>query len=276
MNISEPFIRHPIATALLAGGIIGYSLLPVAALPSVDFPTITATATLPGASPDIMASSVAQPLKRQFADLPSVNQITSTSVQGTTSITLQFDLSRNIDGAASDVQAAINAASGLLPKQLPNPPTYKKVNPADQPVLILGLTSDVMTLHQLDQYADLNLAQRISMLPDVGQVVIFGEQNYAPTIQLNPTELASRGVSLDDVANAISTNTVQLPLGSLQGRQQAHQIGANSQLLRVNQLSRVIIAYRNGAPVCVREVGRVVDGSDTPLQLDWSTTTSAR
>jgi multidrug efflux pump subunit AcrB len=274
MNISEPFIRRPVATtllmaALLVAGIVGYNLLPVAALPSVDFPTVAVSASLPGASPDIMASSVAQPLERQFADLPGVNQITSSNVQGTTSITLVFDLSRNIDGAAADVQAAINAASGLLPKQLPNPPTYKKVNPADQPVLILGLTSDLMTLHQLDQYADLNLAQRISMLPDVGQVVIFGQQKYALTIQLNPAALASRGIGMDDVATAVSNNTVELPVGTLQGSQQAWQIGANSQLLQVNQLSKVIVAYRNGAPVRIRDLGRVVEGSDAPLQLDW-------
>jgi hydrophobe/amphiphile efflux-1 (HAE1) family protein len=274
MNISEPFIRRPVATALLmaallVAGIVGYNLLPVAALPSVDFPTVAVSASLPGASPEIMASAVAQPLERQFADLPGVNQITSSNVQGTASITLVFDLSRNIDGAAADVQAAINAASGLLPKQLPNPPTYKKVNPADQPVLILGLTSDLMTLHQLDQYADLNLAQRISMLPDVGQVVIFGQQKYAPTIQLNPAALAARGIGMDDVATAISNNTVELPVGTLQGSQQAWQIGANSQLLQVNQLSKVIVAYRNGAPVRIRDLGRVVEGSDAPLQLDW-------
>jgi multidrug efflux pump subunit AcrB len=212
MNISEPFIRRPVATALLmaallVGGIVGYNLLPVAALPSVDFPTVTVSASLPGASPETMASSVAQPLERQFADLPGVSQITSSNVQGTTSITLVFDLSRNIDGAAADVQAAINAAGGVLPKQLPNPPTYKKVNPADQPVLILGLTSNLMTLHQLDQYADLNLAQRISMLPDVGQIVIFGQQKYAPTIQLNPAALAARGIAMDDVATAVGNNT---------------------------------------------------------------------
>ena len=274
MNISEPFIRRPIATALLmaalfVGGVIGYNLLPVAALPTVDFPTLQVTANLPGASPEIMASSVAQPLERQFADLPAVNQITSTSIQGTTVIALQFDLSRNIDGAASDVQSAINAASGQLPKNLPNPPTYKKVNPADQPVLILGLTSDVMTLHELDQFADLNIAQRISMLPDVGQVVIFGEQKYAPTVQVNPQALASRGLGFDDVANAINNSTVELPIGTLQGPQQAYQIGANSQLLQVNQLDKVIVAYRNGAPVRVGDIGRVVDGSDQPLQLDW-------
>src|SRR5437660_2736418 len=274
MNISEPFIRRPIATALLmaallVGGMIGYSLLPVAALPTVDFPTISVSATLPGASPEIMASSVAQPLERQFATLPGVNQITSSNVQGTSSITLQFDLSRNIDGAASDVQAAINQASGVLPKNLPNPPTYRKVNPADQPILILGLTSDVMTLHELDQYADLNLAQRISMLSGIGQVVIFGQQKYAPTIQVNPTALAARGLGIDDVATAVANSTVELPLGTLQGQQQAYQIGANSQLVQPSALGRVIVAYRNGAPVRVNDIGRVVDGPDVPLQLDW-------
>ena len=274
MNISEPFIRRPIATALLmaallVGGLIGYSLLPVAALPTVDFPTIAVSASLPGASPEIMASSVAQPLERQFATLPGVNQITSTSVQGTTAITLQFDLSRNIDGAASDVQAAINQATGVLPKNLPNPPTYRKVNPADSPILILGLTSDVMTLHELDQYTDLNLAQRISMLPGIGQVVIFGQQKYAPTIQVNPTALAARSLGIDDVANAVANSTVELPLGTLQGQQQAYQIGANSQLVQPSALGQVIVAYRNGAPVRVDDIGRVVGGSDVPLQLDW-------
>jgi len=190
-------------------------------------------------------------------------------VQGTTSITLQFDLSRNIDGAASDVQAAINQASGVLPKNLPNPPTYRKVNPADQPILILGLTSDVMTLHELDQYADLNLAQRISMLSGIGQVVIFGQQKYAPTIQVNPTALAARGLGIDDVATAVTNSTVELPLGTLQGQQQAYQIGANSQLVQPSALGQVIVAYRNGAPVRVNDIGRVVDGSDVPLQLDW-------
>jgi hydrophobe/amphiphile efflux-1 (HAE1) family protein len=274
MNISEPFIRRPIATALLmaallVSGIIGYSLLPVAALPTVEFPTISVTASLPGASPEIMAASVAQPLERQFATLPGISEITSTNIEGVSIITLQFELSRNIDGAAADVQAAINAAGGLLPKQLPNPPTYKKVNPADIPVFILGLTSDVLTLHQLDQYADLNLAQRLSMLPGVGQVVIFGEQKYAPTVQVNPAALAARGIGIDDVATAISNNTVEQPLGTLQGRQQAYQIGANSQLFQTDALSRVIVAYRNGAPVRIQDIGRVVDGSDVPLQLDW-------
>jgi multidrug efflux pump subunit AcrB len=212
MSISEPFIRRPIATALLmaalfVGGIIGYNLLPVAALPNVDFPTISVTTSLPGASPEIMASSVAQPLERQFASLPGISQITSYNIEGSSVITLQFALSRDIDGAAGDVQAAINAASGVLPKELPNPPTYKKVNPAEKPVFILGLTSNVMSLPELDQYADLNLAQRVSMLPGIAQVVIFGEQKYAPTVQLNPTEMAARSIGIDDVATAITNNT---------------------------------------------------------------------
>ena len=186
MNISAPFITRPIATtlimiALLVGGFIGYNLLAVAALPSVDFPTVSISAQLPGADPRTMASAVAQPLERQFAQIPGVNQITSTSVLGTTNITLQFNLNRNVDGTAGDVQQAINAAQGYLPKNLPTPPTYRKVNPADQPVLILGLTSKSMPLTQLDQFADLNVAQQISTLDGIGQVTIFGEQKYAPT-----------------------------------------------------------------------------------------------
>ena len=175
---------------------------------------------------------------------------------------------RQDEATVQSNQAQIDAASGLLPKQLPNPPTYKKVNPADKPVFILGLTSDVMTLHQLNQYADLNIAQRISMLPGVGHVMIFGEQKYAPTIQLNPDAMAARGIGMDDVATAVANDAVELPIGSLQGTQQAYQIGANSQLLNVSQLSKVIIAYRNGVPVRIKDVGRVVDGSDAPLQLD--------
>jgi len=156
-----------------------------------------------------------------------------------------------------------------LPKNLPNPPTYKKVNPADTPILILGLTSDVLTLHEIDQYADLNIAQRISMLPGIGQVVIFGEQKYAPTIQINPMAMAARGIGVDDVATALTNNTLESPLGALQGPQQAYQINANSQLVQPSALAQVIVAYRNGAPVRVSDIGRVVDGSDVPLQLDW-------
>jgi hydrophobe/amphiphile efflux-1 (HAE1) family protein len=274
MNISATFIERPIATtllmtALLVGGIIGYNLLPVAALPTVDFPTISVSASLSGADPETMASSVAQPLERQFADLPGVNQITSTSVLGSTSITLQFDLSRNIDGAAGDVQQAINAAQGYLPKNLPVPPTYKKVNPADQPILILGLTSDSMPLTQLDQYADLNLAQRISTLTGVGQVSIFGEQKFAPTIMVNPLALAARGIGLDEVAAAITGNTANLPVGTLQGPQQSYQIGANGQLFSPQAIAKSVVVYRNGAPVRVGDIAKVTGGVESPLQAAW-------
>ena len=274
MNISAIFVERPIATALLmaallVGGAIGYNLLPVAALPTVDFPTISVSASLPGADPDTMASSVAQPLERQFADLPGVTQITSTSVLGSTSITLQFDLSRNIDGAAGDVQQAINAAQGYLPKNLPNPPSYKKVNPSDQPILILGLTSQTMPLTQLDQYADLNLAQRVSTLTGVGQVSIFGEQKFAPTIMINPLALASRGVGFDDVANAVTSNTADLPVGTLQGPQQSYQIGTNGQIFSPKALAESVVVYRNGAPVRVGDIAKVVSGVESPLQASW-------
>jgi multidrug efflux pump subunit AcrB len=274
MNISAPFIARPIATfllmlALLAAGFVGYNLLPVAALPNVDIPTLNVTASLPGADPETMAASVAQPLERQFADLPGVTQITSINVLGNTQITLQFDLSRSIDGAASDVQAAINAAQGSLPKNLPNPPTYRKVNPADHPVLILGLTSKVLPLTELDQYADLNIAQRISAMPGVGQVLIFGQQKFAPTIMVNPLAVAARGIGLDDIATAIATSTADLPVGSLQGPQQSVQIGTNGQLFNAQDIGRVVVAYRNGAPARLGDIASVTSGSESPLQASW-------
>ncbi len=274
MNISAPFIRRPIATvlimvALFVGGAIGYNLLPIAALPGVDFPTLSVSAQLPGADPNTMASAVAQPLERQFSQIPGVNQITSASVLGSTNITLQFDLSRNIDGAATDVTQAINAAQGYLPKNLPTPPTFKKVNPADQPVLILGLTSDAMPLTQLDQFADLDVSQRISTLPGVGQVVIFGEQKYAPTIMINPLSLAARGIGLDDIASAVTSTTANLPVGTLQGPNQSYQIGTNGQLFLPQQIAKSVVAYRNGAPVRLGDVAKVVAGVDSPLQASW-------
>jgi len=216
-----------------------------------------------------MAASVAQPLERQFASLPGVNQITSTSVLGTTVVTLQFDLSRNIDGAAGDVQGAINAALGNLPKNLPAPPTYRKVNPADQPILILGLTSPSMPLTELDQYADLNIAQRISMLIGVGQVGIFGQQKFAPTIMVNPLVLAARGIGLDEVANAVASNTANLPGGTLQGPRQSYQIGTNGQLFSPEDLAKSVIVYRNGAPVRVGDVATVTISAENPFQASW-------
>nr|CAJ01669.1 fragment, putative acrb/acrd/acrf family protein [Methylocapsa acidiphila] len=216
-----------------------------------------------------MAASVAQPLERQFASLPGVNQITSTSVLGTTVVTLQFDLSRSIDGAAGDVQGAINAALGYLPKNLPTPPTYRKVNPADQPILILGLTSETMPLTELDQYADLNIAQRVSMLIGVGQVGIFGQQKFAPTIMVNPLALAARGVGLDELANSVASNTANLPVGTLQGPRQSYQIGSNGQLFSPRDVANSVIVYRNGAPVRVGDVAKVVIDAESPLQAGW-------
>jgi hydrophobe/amphiphile efflux-1 (HAE1) family protein len=274
MTLSEPFIRRPIATillmaALFAAGLIGYFLLPVSAMPNVEFPTISVTASLPGAAPDVMAAAVAQPLERQFATIPGVTQIVSTSIEGNTNITVQFALSRSLDGAASDIQAAINAASGALPKNLPSPPSYRKVNPADTPVLILGLTSPVLPLYEVNHYADIDLAQQLSTLPGVGQVLIFGQQQFAPTVQLNPAALAARGIGLDQVAAAIAGATAEQPLGTLQGAQQAYQIGANGQIFSPRRFGNVIVAYRNGAPVRLKDLGRAIIGSDTPFVASW-------
>jgi hydrophobe/amphiphile efflux-1 (HAE1) family protein len=274
MNISEVFIRKPIGTALLMAGILvfglaSYQLLPVAALPTVDFPTITVTATLPGASPDTMASSVATPLEQQFAAIPGLGQMTSASGLGTTTITLQFDLDRNIDGAAGDVQTAINAASGLLPKDLPNPPTYKKTNPADRAILIYAVYSDAMPLYRVDDYAYTIMAQKISNISGVSEVDIAGQQQYAVHVQVNPMALASRGIGLEDVHNALNAATLDEPKGNLEGEHQVVTLDTNDQLFNAQAFSDVIVAYRNGAPVRVRDVGRAIDSSQLPLTGAW-------
>src|SRR5262252_5886786 len=222
MSISEPFIRRPIGTSLLMLGVLvfgigSYGLLPVAPLPNVDFPTITVTASYPGASPQTMASAIATPLETQFTSIPALAQMTSLSGIGTMTITLQFDLSRNIDGAAVDVVTAINAASGVLPKDLPNPPTYRKVNPADFPILIYAVHSDAVPAYRLDDYANLVLAQRLSTVPGVGQVSIFGQKLYAARVQVNPAALASRGIGLEEVRSSIVNATVNVPKGSIEG-----------------------------------------------------------
>ncbi|HYM04017.1 MAG TPA: efflux RND transporter permease subunit, partial [Stellaceae bacterium] len=247
MNISRPFILRPIATSLLMMGILvfglaAYALLPVAALPHVDFPTITVTASFPGASPETMASSVATPLEQQFAAIPGLDQMISTSGLGTTTVTLQFSLDRNIDGAAQDVQTAINAAGGLLPKQLPNPPTYRKVNPADRAILIYAVHSDTLPIYKVDDYAELILAQKISAISGVGQVDIAGQQRFAVRVQVNPDALAGRGIGLEDVRNAlVNTNTNQ-PKGNLENRHQALTLDANDQLFDAAAYNDVIIA----------------------------------
>jgi hydrophobe/amphiphile efflux-1 (HAE1) family protein len=274
VSISEVFIRRPIATSLLMAGIlifgiVSYGLLPVSALPTVDFPTITVSASLPGASPDTMAASVATPLEQQFAAIPGLAQMTSTSGLGTTTITLQFDLNRNIDGAAGDVQTAINAASGLLPKDLPSPPTYKKTNPAERAILIYAVWSDALPIYRVDDYAYTILAQKMSVISGVSEVDIAGQQQYAVHVQVNPMALAARGIGLEDVHTALNNATLDEPKGNLEGRNQSYSIDTNDQLFDARSFWNVIVAYRNGAPVKLKDVGDVIDSSQLPRTAAW-------
>ncbi|HWB50221.1 MAG TPA: efflux RND transporter permease subunit [Stellaceae bacterium] len=274
MNISEPFIRRPIATSLLMLGILvfgigAYGLLPIAALPKVDFPTISVSVNYPGASPDTMASAVATPLEQQFAAIPSLSQMTSTSGIGSLSITLQFDLERNIDAAATDVQQAINAATGLLPPDLPSPPTYRKTNPADRAVLIYAVHSDALPIYRVDNYAYTILAQKLSTVPGVSESRIFGQQPYAAHVQINPGALATRGLSFEDVRTALVSSTVDRPKGVLENDQQSFTIDANDQLFNAAQFADVIVAYRNGAPVRVKDLGNVVDDKQNTRIGAW-------
>ena len=236
MNVSEPFIHRPVATSLLMAGIVmmgllGYFLLPISALPPVDFPTIQVTAQYPGASADVMASSVTTPLERQFGQISGLAQMTSQSSFGNTTIILQFNLDRDIDAAAQDVQAAINAASGVLPRAMPNPPTYSKVNPADTPILTLQVTSDTLPLEKVNDLADTVLALKLSQLTGVGLVTIEGNQKPAVRVRINPASLASLGLGLEDVRTALMQNNINAPKGSFDGLRQSYAIGANDQIL---------------------------------------------
>jgi hydrophobic/amphiphilic exporter-1 (mainly G- bacteria), HAE1 family len=274
MSISEPFVRRPIATSLLMGGIflvglVVFPLLPVAPLPQVDFPTISVSATLPGASPETMASSVATPLETQFAQISGLSQMTSTNALGSTSITLQFDLNRNIDAAAQDVQTGIDAAGGQLPKNLPTPPTYKKVNPADSPILLLSVHSDVLPVTTVDDYAENILAQQISQIAGVAQVSIGGQQKPAVRVQVDPTKLAALGLQMEDVANVIIAATVDAPKGSINGPTRSMTIYDNDQLLKAAPWNDVVVAYKNGAAVRIRDIGVAVDGPENRLITAW-------
>lgn len=236
MSISAPFIRRPIATSLLMAaivllGIVGYPLLPVAPLPQVEFPTIQVSVQYPGASPETMASAVATPLERQFAQIPGVSQIVSTSALGNTSIAVQFVLSRSIDAAAQDIQTAINQAGGQLPPDLPSPPLYRKVNPADPPVVIISVQSDILPIEQVDDYADTRLAQQLSQITGVGQVNITGEQKPAIRIRLDPDLVAALGLGLEDVRTVVNNATVDRPKGAFEGPRQAFAVLANDQVL---------------------------------------------
>jgi hydrophobic/amphiphilic exporter-1 (mainly G- bacteria), HAE1 family len=274
VNISRPFIERPVATTLLMAGIfliglVAYPSLPVAPLPQVDFPTIQVSASLPGASPEIMASSVAQPLESQFSLISGVSQMTSTSVLGTSQITLQFDLGRNIDAAAQDVQSAIDAAGGQLPKNLPAPPSYRKVNPADSAILILAVHSDVLPLTEVDNYAETIIAQQISQLPGIAQVSVGGQQKPAVRVQVDPVKLASVGLQLEDVANLISTATVDAPQGAILGHHQNFAIYDNDQILNAAPWNDVVVAYKNGAAIRIRDIGIAVDGPENTQQIAW-------
>ena len=274
MNISAPFIRRPIATALLmvgllVGGLVSYPLLPVAALPNVNYPTLQITAQLPGADPQTMASSVATPLELQFGEIPGLSQMTSASALGYTQITLQFDLNRQIDGAVSDTLSAINAATPYLPVGIPYPPTIRKVNPADTPILVLGLTSDTLPLTTVDAYAENILLQKISQIAGVGLVGIGGQQKPAVRVQLDPEALAARGINLEDVRTALGQANVDLAKGTLNSPRQTYTLNTNDQLLNANDYANLVIAYRNGAPVRIRDVGRAVSAPENDLIAGW-------
>jgi hydrophobic/amphiphilic exporter-1 (mainly G- bacteria), HAE1 family len=274
VNISARFIERPIATSLLMAGIfligvVAFPLLPVAPLPQVDFPTIQVTASLPGASPETMASSVAQPLEYQFGQIPGVSQLTSTSVLNSTVIVVQFDLDRNIDAAAGDIQSAIDAAAGQLPKNLPTPPSYKKVNPADSPILVMSVQSDVLPTTVVDDAAETIVAQQISRVPGVGIVSVGGQQKPAVRVQVDPAKLAALGIQLEDVATVITAATVDAPKGSVNGPEHSFAIYDNDQLLKAAPWNDIIVAYKNGAPVRIRDIGVAIDGAENSLISAW-------
>src|SRR4051812_44309376 len=271
MSPSRLFILRPVATtllmvALLLVGMVAYRQLPVSALPEVDYPTIQVATFYPGADPDVMASSVTAPLERQFGQVPGLSQMTSTSSFGSSLITLQFNLDQNIDVAEQQVQAAINSGSTYLPKDLPNPPIYSKVNPADSPILTLALTSDTLPLSKVEDVADTQLAQKISQLTGVGLVSISGGQKPAVRIQANPTALASYGLSLEDVRTALAAANVNQAKGILSGPRQSYTIDANDQLVSSSDYAPIIIAYRSGAPVRLSDVASIIDGTENVQQ----------
>jgi HAE1 family hydrophobic/amphiphilic exporter-1 len=274
MNIAEIFIRRPIMTTLVMAsillfGIMGYRLLPVSDLPNVDFPTVQVNASLPGASPETMASAVALPLERQFSTIAGVDSMTSASSLGGTSITLQFTLERNIDAAAQDVQAMIAKAARDLPQNMPSPPSYQKVNPADQPVLYLALSSPTLPLSDVNEYADTFIAQRISMISGVAQVQVMGSQKYAVRVQLDPKALATRSIGVDEAVTAIQRGNSNLPTGTLFGPNQAFTVESNGQLLRAPDYRPIIVAYRNGSPVRLGEIGQVLDSVENDKTANW-------
>jgi len=274
VNLAELFIKRPVMTtlvmaAILLFGIMGYRLLPVNDLPNVDFPTILVSATLPGATADTMASAVALPLEKQFSTIAGVDNMTSVSAQGASSITLQFALDRNIDAAAQDVQSMISKAAHDLPQNMPAPPSYQKVNPADQPILYLALSSPTLRLSDVDEYAETLMAQRISMVSGVAQVQVYGSQKYSVHVQLDPRALAYRQLGIDEVENAVENGNVNLPTGTLYGQHQAFTVQANGQLMNAAAYRPLIVAYRNGAPVRIEQIGTAIDSVENDKLAAW-------
>ncbi|MBH8577863.1 efflux RND transporter permease subunit [Nostocaceae cyanobacterium CENA369] len=280
MNLSELFVRRPIMTTLLVAGILifgfmSYRLLPISDLPSVDYPTIQVSAARPGASPETMAASVTRPLEKQFSSIAGLDSLNSTSTLGNTQITLQFNLSRNIDDAAQDVEAAISAASGQIADDLPNPPTYSKVNPADQPILYLYLDSPTLPLSEVDNYAETYLAQKLSTINGVAQVAVYGSQKYAARIQLDPQQLAVRQIGLEQVATAIEQGNVNLPTGSLSGSHKNYTVQTNGQLQDAAAYRQLIVTYKDGMPVYLEQLGRVIDSVENNKIASWYNNTRA-
>ncbi|NJC87087.1 MAG: efflux RND transporter permease subunit, partial [Desulfuromonas sp.] len=280
MNLSDPFIRRPVMTslvmlAIVLFGALAYRKLPVNDLPSVDYPTIQVTASLPGANPDTMASAVALPLEREFSTIPGVDVMTSTNTTGSTRITIKFILERDIDAAAQDVQAAISRTQRRLPADMPAPPSFQKVNPADQPVLYLAFSSPTLPLSTVYEFADTLVAQRISMINGVAQVQVFGGQKYAVRAQLDPQALISRGLGIDEVADAVKRGNVNLPTGVLYGPTEALTIQAAGQLYKAEDYRPLVVAYRNGAPVHMADLGQVFDSVENNKVAGWFNQTRA-
>jgi hydrophobic/amphiphilic exporter-1 (mainly G- bacteria), HAE1 family len=274
VHFSRIFIQRPVMTtlimfAILLFGIVGYRALPVAALPSVDYPTIQVSAELPGANPETVASAVATPLEREFTTIAGVKQMSSSSTQGSTTVTVQFDLSRNIDAAAQDIQAAIARAGGNLPPTMPKPPSYAKVNPAEQPIFYLALSSSTVPFYTIDDYAETLIAQRLSTLNGVSQVTVYGAQKYAVRVQVDPKELAARGVGIDDVQKAIQQANTNLPTGKLSGDSQAFAVMTTGQLTNAAAIRPLIVAYRSGVPIRLDQVANVVDDVENNKAASW-------
>jgi HAE1 family hydrophobic/amphiphilic exporter-1 len=274
MNISRLFIERPIMTvlvcfAIVLFGTVAFRALPVAALPSVDYPTIQVTAALPGASPETMASTVATPLEREFSTIAGITSMSSTNSQGATSITVQFSLERNIDAAAQDIQAHISAAGGRLPTTMPRPPSYQKVNPAEQPVFYLALDSNTLPLYKITEYADIQMSQRISMVSGVSRVQVFGEQKYAVRVQVDPDKMAAFNIGIDEVQRSIGSANTNLPTGQLNGPHQAFTIESSGALLKADNYRPIIVAWRNGTPVRLEQIGNVVDSVENNKLAAW-------